>query len=166
MLKSCSDCGREVSTEAKFCPHCGNTSPTSYSSGGKDEPLWTMALNWLWLSLFIGLAICLVLWIESAGSVSKETCREIMIWVITIPAIGVVTGVADAFFAGFSGNSYIDPGPDTDRASWWGWWFNINYFLFCMLPGIVMLTVAVIVAALPVIVSILVVLAVIAWLLF
>jgi hypothetical protein len=34
-LKPCKECGREISTEAKLCPHCGKTSPT----GTRTSPL-------------------------------------------------------------------------------------------------------------------------------
>lgn len=28
MLTTCPDCGRQVSTRAKMCPHCGRVKPT------------------------------------------------------------------------------------------------------------------------------------------
>ena len=32
-IKPCRDCGKETSTEAKACPHCGATAPTREKSG-------------------------------------------------------------------------------------------------------------------------------------
>lgn len=37
-LKPCRECGHEVSTDAKICPHCGVRSPTA-SGGLKNAPL-------------------------------------------------------------------------------------------------------------------------------
>ena len=33
-LKPCKECGKEVSTDARRCPHCGVSSPTTDTSGG------------------------------------------------------------------------------------------------------------------------------------
>jgi len=37
-LKPCRECGKEVSTEAKSCPHCGVPDPLHYAGGPPETP--------------------------------------------------------------------------------------------------------------------------------
>jgi hypothetical protein len=49
-LKQCRECGKEVSTRAKTCPHCGNRHPTSSMSKGAKIGvglLGFIALAWM-----------------------------------------------------------------------------------------------------------------------
>lgn len=43
-LKSCRECKKEVSTEAKTCPHCGATSPTKKPASTKDTMIGAVAI--------------------------------------------------------------------------------------------------------------------------
>jgi RNA polymerase subunit RPABC4/transcription elongation factor Spt4 len=56
-LKPCKECGREISTEAKACPHCGKTSPT----GAKTS----------WLAA--GCLIIIILFIVGIISISNDS---------------------------------------------------------------------------------------------
>jgi hypothetical protein len=46
-LKPCKECGREISTDAKSCPHCG-----------KNYNLWRGPLNLI--AILIGFALALI----------------------------------------------------------------------------------------------------------
>lgn len=43
-LKSCRECKRDVSTEAKTCPHCGVTNPTKQPASKKDALIGAAAV--------------------------------------------------------------------------------------------------------------------------
>jgi len=50
-LKPCQECGREISTEAKVCPHCGKSNPT----GVRTSPLAMGCLVLILLSIVGGI---------------------------------------------------------------------------------------------------------------
>src|SRR5688572_139181 len=43
-LKACRECGKQVSTEAAKCPHCGTPHPTSQFSKGARGCLWFLGI--------------------------------------------------------------------------------------------------------------------------
>ncbi|MCP9496716.1 MAG: zinc ribbon domain-containing protein [Pyrinomonadaceae bacterium MAG19_C2-C3] len=59
-LAPCADCGKTISKNAEFCPHCGCTYKRSPSQVTVDRTGWTTTIAWgivlssfLWLLLFI-----------------------------------------------------------------------------------------------------------------
>jgi hypothetical protein len=53
-LKPCKTCGKDVSTDAKTCPHCGQASPTTTGALNQNVGCGTIALAVLVLVVLIG----------------------------------------------------------------------------------------------------------------
>lgn len=54
-LKSCRECKKEVSTEAKTCPHCGVANPTKEPPSGKETLIGAAAVA---VAIAVGVVMC------------------------------------------------------------------------------------------------------------
>src|ERR671920_508557 len=52
-LRPCNECEREISTDAKSCPHCGKRNPTKVPISGRELGLWLLVV---FVLVAIGLA--------------------------------------------------------------------------------------------------------------
>jgi hypothetical protein len=66
-IKACRECGKQVSTEAKACPHCGAAAPTGPSVGQQAASIGCLTLV---------VAVGALVWIGSQSDTSEKNAER------------------------------------------------------------------------------------------
>lgn len=102
---ACPDCGRDVSTLAPTCPHCGRPSPAATAPilpaaappPVKEETVWHGSPSWtLLIGRLIALIVCafgIPILFYALASASNDPALATIGWVITIPAV-IILGIS------------------------------------------------------------------------
>lgn len=94
-LGRCRECGKEVSSEAKACPHCGASSPIK-----KKRGIWAMGCLGLLFVWIVGVVIGPIRpkhWIDrGSAEEALASCQTEMESRLKTPATADFTGVAES----------------------------------------------------------------------